>query len=71
VDALPGEHFVVADTAEEKANAMLRLLEDRGERQRLAVAGQARMLSHHSWSSSMRRLDAIIERSLNRYTRPH
>jgi hypothetical protein len=37
-------------------------LEDRAERQRLAAAGRARMLTHHAWPSSMRRLDAIIER---------
>ena len=71
VDAVAGEHFVVADTAEEKANAMLRLIEDRGERHRLAIAGRSRMLSHHSWPSSMRRLDAIIERGLGQHGRAH
>jgi glycosyltransferase involved in cell wall biosynthesis len=71
VDALPGEHFLVADSAEEKAIAVLRLLEDRGEHHRLAIAGRARMLSHHSWPSSMRRLDRIIERGLGQQGRAH
>jgi hypothetical protein len=30
----------------------------------LARAGRARMLSHHTWDQSMRRLDGIIERCL-------
>jgi hypothetical protein len=29
------------------------------------------MLSHHAWPSSMRRLDAIIERGINRHGRLH
>ena len=64
VDAMPGEHFIVARTHDEQASAVLRLLGDRSERSRFAQAGRARMLSHHAWPSSMRRLDAIIERAL-------
>lgn len=64
VDALDREHFLVASTPQEHAAACLRLLEDPAERARLAAAGRARMLSHHSWASSMRRLDRIIERCL-------
>jgi sugar transferase (PEP-CTERM/EpsH1 system associated) len=71
VDAVPGEHFLVASSHEEQAKAVLRLLEDRGERRRLADAGRARMLSHHAWPSSMRRLDAIIERGLAQHGRLH
>jgi len=64
VDAVPTEHFLVARTHEDQAQAILRVLGDRAERARLAAAGRARMVSHHSWPSSMRRLDAIIERCL-------
>ena len=71
VDALPGEHFLVANTHEEHANAVLRILEDRNERQRLAVAGRSRILSHHAWKNSMLRLDGIIDRCLNEYRRAH
>jgi polysaccharide biosynthesis protein PslH len=67
VDAIAGEHFFVAQTPEEYAQAVVKILTDRAERQRLALAGRARMLSHHSWSGSMRRLDAIIERCLNSF----
>ena len=57
-----GEHFLVADGPEAVAAAALRIMGDAAERARLARAGRARMLSHHAWESSMRRLDGIIER---------
>ena len=59
-----GEHFLVADTSAEQATAILQILENPAERQHLALAGRNRMLSHHQWESSMRRLDGIIERCL-------
>ncbi|EXI76741.1 MAG TPA: TIGR03087 family PEP-CTERM/XrtA system glycosyltransferase [Candidatus Accumulibacter phosphatis] len=62
VDAEPVTHFLVADTAEEYSEAILGVLQNPVERQRLAVAGRQRMLSNHAWSHSMARLDRIIER---------
>jgi len=62
VDCVAGEHLLAASTPEGYAEAILRILEDPGERQRLAEAGRARMLSHHTWKSAMRRLDAILGR---------
>jgi glycosyltransferase involved in cell wall biosynthesis len=64
VDALEWEHFLVASSPGEYAQAVLHILEDPAERRRLSAAGRARMLSHHAWGSSMRRLDVIIERCL-------
>ncbi len=64
VDALDREHFLVANSPAEYAAAILRIIEDPTERSRLALAGRARMLSHHAWDSSMRRLDGIIERGM-------
>lgn len=64
VDAVPGEHLIVARSHDGQTQAILRLLADRAERQRLSTAGRARMLSHHAWRSSMRRLDAIIDRTI-------
>jgi sugar transferase (PEP-CTERM/EpsH1 system associated) len=62
VDATAPEHFLVASTAEEYRDAILRIVEDPAERQRLSIAGRERMLSHHAWERSMQRLDGIIER---------
>ena len=40
----------------------------RSERRRLAEAGRARMLSHHAWPNSMKRLDAIVSRCINGFS---
>jgi polysaccharide biosynthesis protein PslH len=67
VDVVPGEHLLVADGAAECAQTVLRLMSDRDERQRLSEAGRARVISHHHWPTSMRRLDAILDRALLQY----
>jgi polysaccharide biosynthesis protein PslH len=61
VDAVPGEHLLTATTPQQYAEAVLRVLANRDERQKFAEAGRRRMLSHHSWSESMRKLDGIID----------
>lgn len=65
VDAVDEEHFLVASTPDEYVAAILRVIEDPSERQRLALGGRNRMLSHHAWDKSMQRLDKIIERCLS------
>jgi glycosyltransferase involved in cell wall biosynthesis len=64
VDAQGEEHFLVADSPAGYAQALLRILDNPAERNRLAVAGRERMLSNHAWPNSMRRLDGIVERCL-------
>ncbi len=64
VDASAPEHLLTASTPDEYVEAILRVLGDPAERMRLARAGRARMLSHHAWPQSMRRLDGIVERCL-------
>ncbi len=61
VDAEAGRHLLVAASARDYVQALLRLIDDPTERQRLAHAGRERMLSHHSWPRSMARLDRIID----------
>ncbi len=68
VDAVPGEHLLTADDPATFASAVLGLLEDPAARTRLAVAGRNRILSHHSWASSMLRLDALLERAVRVYS---
>lgn len=67
VDAVAGQHFLVADSHADVAAAVLNLLADSGARSRLAQAGRERVLSHHDWSSSMQRLDVIIGRCLSNW----
>jgi glycosyltransferase involved in cell wall biosynthesis len=66
VDALAEQHLLVGNSPQQYAGAILRILENPAERARLSRDGRARMLSHHSWAHSMRRLDGIIERCLSR-----
>jgi sugar transferase (PEP-CTERM/EpsH1 system associated) len=61
VDAVPGRHLLTASTPEEYADAIVRLLDDPDERGRVAEAGRARVISHHSWEHSMEEMDRIIE----------
>jgi sugar transferase (PEP-CTERM/EpsH1 system associated) len=67
VDAESVKHFLVADTPEEYAQAILRIVESPEERERLASAGRQRMLSHHAWPHSMARLDQIIDRCIKTF----
>lgn len=60
VDAVPGEHLVVADSDTALCEAVLRLTADPAERARLARAGRARVRSHHAWPNAMERLDGIM-----------
>ena len=69
VDAVPGEHLFTADSPQGLCDSIVRLLDSPAERASLAKAGRARVLSNHAWPSSMKRLDAIIERCVERYAR--
>src|SRR6185436_19688839 len=53
VDALAGEHFLVARSPGDYEAAVMTILERPDERARLARAGRIRVLSHHAWSTSM------------------
>lgn len=66
VDAEVGEHLLAADSPQELRDAILRIVGDRDERNRLGRAGHERVRARHTWASAMRRLDAIIERCVPR-----
>jgi len=69
VDATAGDHLLVADTPQDTADAILQIVDNPAERTRLAEAGRARMLSHHAWAGSMKRLDTIIDRCTARFAK--
>jgi sugar transferase (PEP-CTERM/EpsH1 system associated) len=71
VDAEAERHLLVADDAEEVARAVLRIVTSPTERARLATSGRERMLSHHAWTRSMLRLDAIIDRCRAAFAERH
>ncbi len=64
VDAVDGEHILTADTPAQYCEAIMSILENPALRAHLAKAARERMLSNHSWPSSMKRLDEIIARAL-------
>lgn len=64
VDAVPGEHLLVGDGPAQCAAAVLSLMQEPGRRAALAARARERVLSHHSWAGSMRRLDALLEQCL-------
>jgi sugar transferase (PEP-CTERM/EpsH1 system associated) len=70
VDATPGEHFLVADTAHDFAKAVSLLLGDSVERNRLSDAGRRRAESHYSWQAAMAKLDQLITMCLMSTGRP-
>ena len=63
-ETLAGEHLLTARDARDFSAAVMRLLDDPQERQRLARAGRQRVLTHHDWSAAMHRLDALIDECL-------
>jgi glycosyltransferase involved in cell wall biosynthesis len=69
VDAESEAHFLVADTPQACAQAIMRIVDNPAERSRLAVAGRERMLSHHAWPRSMQRLDGIIARGISNFSK--
>jgi hypothetical protein len=69
VDVVPGEHLLEFSTREEFVERVLGILDSPEQRQRLARAGRARVLSNHSWPSSMQRLDGLIADTMARVGR--
>ncbi|NDP38742.1 MAG: TIGR03087 family PEP-CTERM/XrtA system glycosyltransferase [Rhodoferax sp.] len=69
VDAESKTHFLVADTPAACAQAIMKIVESPAERNRLAVAGRQRMLSHHAWPRSMERLDGLIDRGIKNFSK--
>jgi len=60
VDAVSGEHLLSADSIPQWISEINGLLGDARKRNRLALAGRERVISHHSWASSMSRLDDLL-----------
>jgi sugar transferase (PEP-CTERM/EpsH1 system associated) len=64
VDAVPGEHLLTASAPEEFAARVVGLLGEPAKRAAFAIRARERVVSHHSWVSSLRRLDGLLEACL-------
>ncbi len=62
VDANSQAHLLTAANRDQFSDHVVRLLESKEERGRLSAAARARILNNHNWSSSMQKLDDIIDR---------
>jgi hypothetical protein len=65
VDAVAGESLLVAGAPQEYIDAILHLLNDPEERNRISAAGRQRVLTCHSWEASMEKLDELIATCLS------
>lgn len=61
VDAVAGRDLLVADSPVEYRDAILEVLRDPQRQRQLGELARARVLSHHDWAASMRRLDDCLE----------
>lgn len=68
VDAVAGEHLLVADDPAAFAEAVVSLLSDEAARRALAGAGRQRILSHHDAATCLNGLDSLIEEICARRT---
>jgi sugar transferase (PEP-CTERM/EpsH1 system associated) len=61
IDATPGTHLLVADTAAyEMANAVSQLIADPALASQIGRAGRARMIARYDWEAQLRALDGMI-----------
>jgi polysaccharide biosynthesis protein PslH len=60
IQAVPGEHIIVADGPQESSRSILELLNDRNRRIKLATAARAQVEHAHSWPESMKILDSVL-----------
>ncbi|GAB4207664.1 MAG: glycosyltransferase family 4 protein [Roseiflexaceae bacterium] len=61
IDLVPGEHLLVADTPEEFAAAVLRLLDDPALGARIAAAGRQRALERYDWRAVCPAMDEVYD----------
>ena len=60
IEAVPGRDVLVGDTADSFATHTVRLLRDRGLRDRLGQAGRRFVSNHHQWDVHLARLEQVL-----------
>jgi glycosyltransferase involved in cell wall biosynthesis len=67
-EATPGEHYLAADTAEEFAGNIVRLLRDEAERRRLSESARAFVSDFYSLEQTGRKLERLLLDTLSHRT---
>jgi sugar transferase (PEP-CTERM/EpsH1 system associated) len=62
--ARAGEHFLVAESAEEFATQVIRLLNDRELAARIGAAGRRYVEEHHDWNRLAARLEGVYQQAV-------
>jgi len=60
IQAVAGEHIVVAEGAQETSRSVLELLNDPARRVKIAASARAQVERAHSWPESMKILDSVF-----------
>lgn len=60
IDAVPGEHLLVADDAEATADAVCTLFDDRNLAAKMGQAARARMIARYGWDARMAPLGDLL-----------
>jgi sugar transferase (PEP-CTERM/EpsH1 system associated) len=60
IDAVPGEHLLVADGATAMADALCSLFDDRAAGERMGRAARARMVARYGWDARMAPLGELL-----------
>jgi sugar transferase (PEP-CTERM/EpsH1 system associated) len=68
IDAVDGEHFLTANSPKEYAEALIKLMQNSDERERLSILGRERVLTNHDWQNSMKRLEAIVDKCIAQFS---
>lgn len=66
IDAVAGEHVLMAESAAQYVTQITKILASRDYRQQLAQAGRERVLARHTWGNSMKHLDELLAAPLSR-----
>ena len=69
-DAIRGEHYLLADTPEAFASAVVRLMDDAEERARLARAAHAFVTERYSITETSRSLEEVVRGVIERRQHP-
>lgn len=62
VEAIAGKHFLLADSAEEQAQAILSLLADRDKARAIGAAARRFVEERYDWEVTLRPLDELLVR---------
>lgn len=65
LDAVPGEHLLIADSAEEFAGCVIQVLKDKKLRERLSTSGSRFVRANYNWETMMPRFLQLVQNAVD------